>query len=357
MDSSNPSPSLAALGWDEFFQQHFAALAIPGAVPARVAAEFRDSYQVVGAQGELVARLAGRMRYQTEALRPAVGDWVALAPPGTILAVLPRKSSFTRKEAGRRTAAQVVAANVDTVFVVSGLDGGRSLSLRRLERYLTLAWNSGAAPVLVLNKADLCSEVSAYTQEVEAIAPGVPVHAVSAKEGLGLEGLRGYLQPGQTVAFLGSSGVGKSALINALLGEARQATGAVRADDHEGRHTTTRRELILLPGGGMVIDTPGMRELQLWAGEDDLAGAFTDVAALSANCRFRDCTHQGEPGCAVREAAQTGALDAARLESFHKLQGELTFLAERAELGARRQEKARWKHIAQQIKDLKKHAG
>jgi ribosome biogenesis GTPase len=268
--------------------------------------------------------------------------------------VLPRKSRFSRQMAGERSDEQIVSANIDSVFIVSGLDGGRSFNLRRLERYLTLAWNSGATPVIVLNKTDLCDDVDEYIGSVEDIAPGISIHPVSAKNRTGIEALREYLEKGKTAAFLGSSGVGKSALINALLGMQRQQTGEVRADDCMGRHTTTRRELILLPGGGVVIDTPGMREIQLWGGEEDLQGAFQDIERLARHCRFADCNHQAETGCAVRQAVKQGELDAARLDSYQKLQKELQYLASREDNNTRQYEKQRWKKVAKWAKELKK---
>jgi len=354
------SQFLDELGWDSFFQESFKTLRIHGSVPARVCSESRSSYQVYSRYGELTAKISGNMRYQTgiEIRHPAVGDWVVIKPrvdeqKGTIHAVLPRKSRFSRKVAGERTEEQVVAANIDTVFIVSGLDGGRNFNLRRIERYLTLAWNSGASPIIVLNKMDLCPDVSDYIQNVEAIAMGIPIHPVSAKERIGLDELRNYLNKGKTAAFLGSSGVGKSAIINALLGAEKQETGEVREDDRMGRHTTTRRELVLLSGGGTVIDTPGMREIQMWAGEDDLQDAFYDIALLSRKCRFRDCTHNTEPDCAIRDAISTGALDSARLESYRKLHNELNYLASREEHSSRLQEKVKWKKISQWSKELK----
>ena len=278
--NSDPLQFLRDLGWDSFFEEHFRLTKVPGAVAGRVISESKGSYRVSSQFGELTARIAGRMRYQPEARKafPAVGDWVVIKPvinenAATIHAVLPRKSRFSRKVPETRarlrrgnTEEQVVSANVDTVFVVSGLDGGRNFDLRRIERYLTVAWSSGATPVVVLSKADLCPNADPIIQEVERIAPGIAIHLVSAKEGTGLEALRGHLTRGHTAAFLGSSGVGKSALINALLGADRQETGEVREGDHKGRHTTARRELILLPSGGVMIDTPGMREIQMWAG-------------------------------------------------------------------------------------------
>jgi ribosome biogenesis GTPase len=273
-------------------------------------------------------------------------------PKAIIHAVLPRKSKFSRKVAGERTEEQIVAANVDTVFIVNGLDGGRSLNMRRIERYLTLAWDSGATPVIVLNKADLCSDIDPVIQEVETIAIGTPIHAVSARERTGLDSLNTYLSEGRTVAFLGSSGVGKSALINALLGVEKQKTGEVREDDRMGRHTTTGRELILIPGGGIVIDTPGMREIQMWAGEDNLQKSFSDIELLAGECRFSDCSHNAESGCAVKAAIERGDLDPARLDSYHKLQGELRYLAFREQHSERLYEKQRWKKIAKWQKEI-----
>ena len=353
--------SLKELGWDAFFQEQFQLIKVPGSVPGRVVSESKGSYQVNSQYGELTAKIAGKMRYQAEGQKayPAVGDWVVIKPlvsenKATIHALLPRKSKFSRKVAGERTEEQVVSANVDTVFIVSGLDGGRNFNLRRIERYLTLAWNSGATPVIILNKVDLCSDVDVFVQRVEEIAPGISIHPVSAKEKTGLEALRTYLTRGHTVAFLGSSGVGKSALINSLLGIEKQEVGEVREDDRMGRHTTTRRELILIPGGGMMIDTPGMREIQMWAGEDDLQSSFSDIEALAKRCRFNDCSHNAETGCAVREAINNGDLDPGRLESYRKLQNELIYLTSREEDSTRLYEKAKWKKISKWSKEIQK---
>jgi ribosome biogenesis GTPase len=353
--------SLTQFGWDTFFQKHFEKLKIPGSVAARVISESKGSYQVYSQYGELTARISGKMRYRAGAENqyPVVGDWVMIKPlvdeqKGIIHAVLPRKSKFSRKVAGERTEEQVVSANVDTIFIVSGLDGGRNFNLRRIERYITLARRSGATPVIVLNKVDLCPDVDVCIRNVETIATGISIHPVSAKERLGLDALRNYLTKGNTVAFLGSSGVGKSALINALLGVEKQDTAEVREDDRMGRHTTTKRELILIPGSGMVIDTPGMREIQMWAGEEDLHSTFNDVEMLAKGCRFSDCSHNVDPGCAVRAAIENGDLDPARLESYRKLQNELTYLASREEHSTRLYEKARWKKIAQWSKEIQK---
>ena len=358
--TEDPLQFLKELGWNSFFQEHFQLIKVPGSVPGRVVSESKGSYQVNSQYGELTAKIAGKMRYQAgvEQLYPAVGDWVVIKPlvneeKATIHAVLPRKSKFSRKVAGGRTEEQVVSANVDTVFIVSGLDGGRNFNLRRVERYLTLTWSSGATPVIVLNKVDLCPDVDVFIRNVETIAPGISIHPVSAKEQIGLEALRNYLIKGHTVAFLGSSGVGKSALINALLGIEKLRIGEVRDDDRMGRHTTTRRELILLPGGGIVIDTPGMREIRLWAGDEDLQGAFHDIEMIAKQCHFADCSHNAESGCAVKAAVDQGELDPARLDSYQKLQNELKYLASREEHSTRLYEKLKWKKIAKWSKELK----
>jgi ribosome biogenesis GTPase / thiamine phosphate phosphatase len=357
--NQDSSQYLLQLGWDSFFEKQFQAVKVTGSIPARVVSESKGSFQVSSEYGELTAKISGKMRYRAseENQYPAVGDWVVIKPlineqKGIIQAVLPRKSKFSRKVAGELTEEQIVSANVDTVFIVSGLDGGRNFNLRRIERYLTVAWSSGATPVIVLNKVDLCPDVNSYIRSVEDIAQGISIHPVSAKERIGLDTLSNYLTEGHTVAFLGSSGVGKSALINALLGIERQKIGDVRQGDRMGIHTTTKRELIFLPTGGMVIDTPGMREIQMWAGEENLQGSFNDIEMLAEKCRFNDCSHSVESGCAVREAIDHGNLDPARLESYRKLQEELNYLAFRKEHSTRLYEKLRWKKIAKWSKEL-----
>jgi ribosome biogenesis GTPase len=318
-----------------------------GAVPAgeaigRVAVEHREGFVLYTEAGELPATLAGRLRYDERATRPAVGDWVSYraAPDrGTITAVWPRAGVFTRKAAGQAVAPQVVAANVDVVFVVSALDG--DVNPRRLERYVALAREGGVDPVLVLSKADLCDDVNVAecAARAKSVAPGVPVHTISTVTGLGLADLDIYFEANRTVALLGSSGVGKSTLTNALLGRDAQRVADLRFNG-KGRHTTTVRELILRPGGGLLIDTPGMRELQLWGGGtgEGLGDVFAEVEEIAKSCRFRDCSHQSEPGCAVREQVAED-----RLESYHKLQRELRYLDSLQDESARAERKRREK--------------
>ena len=299
--------------------------------------------------GELAAEPAGTLRRaaQSGGLLPAVGDWVVLAEaiptsgPAIIESILPRRSAISRKVKGKAAQVQVIAANVDTVFLVSGLDG--DFNLRRIERALVAVWDTGARPVVVLTKSDLSKDVAEKVQAVEAIAAGVAVHAVSAREGVGIDALAPYRKRGSTIALLGSSGVGKSTLVNRLLGWDRQDTGGVREHDSRGRHTTTKRELIVLPEGGVLVDTPGLRELQLWEGEGGLDAVFADVTAGEGSCRFRDCSHTEEPGCAVRAAWAAGGVTPERVESYRKLQKELEHVAtlrdERAELERKRRDK------------------
>jgi ribosome biogenesis GTPase len=349
------SLTLEDLGWNDFFAAAFAPYAEQGLVPARVTAQ-KGLNQVSTGEAEHFADLAGKLRHELKGPEspghPAVGDWVALRLPtgegrAMIHAILPRRSKFSRKSAGQRTEEQVVAANVDTIFLVSGLDG--DFNPRRIERYLTAAWDSGAQPVVVLNKLDRCPDPEACLLETEAIALGVPVHRVSALTGENCEELAAYLVPGRTVGFLGSSGVGKSTLINRLLGRDVQRTGEVREGDDRGRHTTTHRELFRAPGGGLLIDTPGLREIQLWEGDQGIESAFPEIEELAERCRFGDCRHQGEPGCAVEAAAASGELPAERLESYRKLQRELRQIHIRQDEMARLQEKKRNKvlHKAQ----------
>ena len=325
--------SLTELGWNPFFARHFDGLKSDKLEPARVFRE--EPGLLVRTESATVSAIpTGNLRKRLSEGNGSlvVGDWVAVerGAEGTdhrIHHILPRVSVFKRKRAGGVTRHQDVAANIDIVFLVSGLDG--DFNLRRIERYVTQAWNSGAKPVLLLNKADICDDVDGRILAAESAAPGVDVHAVSAQDQPGLESIRAYIEPGVTVAFLGSSGVGKSTLANRLIGIDLIRTQSVREDDSRGRHTTTRREMLELPGGGLLIDTPGMRELQLWSSHDDLDQTFSDISELAVQCRFRDCTHTSEPGCAVLEALEDGSLDEARYRSHQKLEKELAYLERR----------------------------
>ncbi|MEM9487159.1 MAG: ribosome small subunit-dependent GTPase A [Cyanobacteria bacterium P01_F01_bin.116] len=341
---------LASLGWSDTFAHSFAAYADQGYCVGRVAVVYRSQYRLFTEQGELTATLTGKFRHQTQAPEefPTVGDWVVMQTPSDvnqaiIEAVLPRKSQFSRQAAGNPTAAQVVAANIDTLFLVSGLD--HDFNLRRIERYLVMAWESGANPVILLNKADLCEDLEHKQMAVEEIAFGVPIITLSALEKTNLEALAAYLEPRQTIALLGSSGVGKSTLTNQLMGSDVQTTQTVRTDDSRGRHTTTSRTMLRLPSGALLIDTPGMRELQLWLAEDSLDETFTDIETLAQHCRFRNCQHQSEPGCAVQAALATGELLEKRLSSYQKLQKEQTYLDRRQDQQANHNTKTRWKTI------------
>jgi ribosome biogenesis GTPase / thiamine phosphate phosphatase len=326
---------LTALGWSPGRQEEFEPHAAGGLAPARVAAQHRGAYVVYAEAGERPAEVAGRFRHEaaTASDFPAVGDWVAVedapdAGAATIHAVLDRATAFSRKAAGEEAVEQVVAANVDVVFLVSAF--GDDLNVRRIERYLASGWESGATPIIVLNKSDLSVDLAADLAEVEAVAFGVPVHVVSCLAGDGLDELKAYLSGNRTVALLGSSGVGKSSLLNRLVGWERQDVRGIRADGR-GRHTTTFRELVPLPDGGLVLDTPGMRELALWDAAGGVEDAFTDVADLAAACRFADCAHESEPGCAVQAALADGSLAGERLESYRKLQRELDHLELKAD--------------------------
>jgi len=340
------------LGWDDRWSALWQSAGPDGTSPARVTAVHREMYVIATTEGEGTAELAGRFRHQARgpADLPAVGDWVAVRMPdgdgrAVVQAVLPRRSRIARKVAGANTTEQVVAANVDVVAIVAGLD--HDYNPRRLERTLVLVWDGGAQPLVVLNKADLRApaERDALVAETAAVAPGVAVIALSAATGEGVEALDASLRPGRTIALIGSSGAGKSTLVNRLLGSERQRTAAVRDGDSRGRHTTTHRELIPLPGGALLVDTPGLRELQLWAAPEAVEGTFADVEALAASCRFGNCRHEEEPGCAVLAAVAAGTLPAERLTSFHNLQRELRHLALRQDALGRLEEKQRWRAI------------
>lgn len=355
-------PSLQDLGWKDAFATAFHAHAAPGVVPGRVALEHNHVYRVMTEAGEYLAEATGRLKHFAEGRHelPAVGDWVALRLDSAgghsqITAILPRVSKFSRKRAGEWTEEQVVAANIDTVFLVSGLDG--DFNPRRIERYLLLARSSDARPVVILNKADLADDVAEAVALIGELAPDVPVLAISAADGAGFDALQAYLGAGQTVALLGSSGVGKSSIVNRLVGEAVLPTRSVRESDSRGRHASVHRQLIPLPVGGMVIDTPGMRELQLWGVDEGMPGAFEDVEGLAASCRFRDCQHRQEPGCGVKAAVEAGTLDSARYENFIKLQDERESMAKRQDERALLEQKRTSKIIGKALKSMQKTRG
>lgn len=346
---------LATLGWGPFFQEHWDREDRRKSVPARVIEEQKKTFRVAAETGVMLAVIAGTLRHNAaeRADLPAVGDWVSVqvrAGDGraTINQVLPRRTKFSRKVAGEETSEQIVAANIDTVFLVSSLNA--DLNLRRIERYVATVWESGARPVILLNKADLVENPYEVVEDVAAVAAGVPIHVISAHDASGINELKPYLQMGQTIALLGSSGVGKSTLTNLLLGADVQAVRAIREVDDRGRHTTSFRKLFVLPQGGVLIDTPGMRELQLWDVDTGLGQAFADIAAIAESCRFRNCKHESEPDCAVRRAMEAGELDADRFESYLELRREAAHLTRKQDIAARTTEHRRVKTISKAMK-------
>ena len=348
---------LESIGADASVYRAFEPWAAQQLTLARVASAQRDHYRLFTEEAEVDAEPSGALWYRsTGAAMPVTGDWVAAriinASEAIVEAVLPRRTLFARRAAGRREQQQPIAANIDLVFLVSGLDG--DYNPRRIERYRALAAESGSRAVIVLNKCDLCADLAARLEETRAIAGGTPVVTASTFADDGLEELRGHLAPGRTVALLGSSGVGKSSIANRLLGEERLRTNAVREHDSRGRHTTTHRELIPLPGAGALIDTPGMRELQLWAGQESVNSVFDDIVGFAVACRYRDCSHTTESGCAVRQALEDGSLDAARLASYRKLQGEARHHEVLTNPLAALEQKRKWKIIHKAARAYKK---
>jgi ribosome biogenesis GTPase len=357
------------LGWDDTFEGHFEPFREQGLLPARIAIVQKQTYCIYSEHGDGMAKLSGKFRYQAHdnVDYPAIGDWVAIRPgkPRAIIqTLLPRKNSLTRRSmsaGGTRfdvvdgqsilvsgaTQEQVIAANIDTMFIVMGLD--TDFNLQRIERFLTFLHNREIQPVIVLNKADLCSDIDDHRQKVLSMTENIPIHVVSALEHQGLDALHAYLAPGKTVAFLGSSGVGKSTIINCLLGQERQKTGAVNEMTGRGRHVTTHRELIMLPNGAMLIDNPGIRALKLWAEEEDVRNIFHDIEALFEQCRFKNCSHTSEPGCAVQEALENGTLDPHRYKNYRKQTREVRHLAKRKQ--AKRQYELKQKREKLKEKD------
>jgi ribosome biogenesis GTPase / thiamine phosphate phosphatase len=343
---------LTTIGATDAVFEAFQPYEARGLLLGRVSVVHSDRYRLYTARGEMHAEAIGALLYRTERPDwPAVGDWVAVeavAPDeaplqAMIHAVLPRRTMFSRRAAGDREQEQVIAANIDLALIVCGLD--QDFSVRRIERYLTLAHASGVEAAIVLNKSDVCADLGARLDEAGRVAAGAPVVAITARAAEGIEPVRRLVGPGVTIALLGSSGVGKSTLVNQLLGVERQLVREVRESDSRGRHTTTYRELLPLPQGGALIDTPGMRELQLWADQDSLDSAFAEIAALAAECRFRDCSHVVEEGCAVQAAIEAGDLDASRWESYRKLRGEIAWHARQTDVQAAQAQKKKWKAI------------
>jgi ribosome biogenesis GTPase / thiamine phosphate phosphatase len=337
-------------GWNSYFEAFWRGSDGESAVPARVVRQQRKFWRVAGDFGECWAEASGKVRLAANegADWPAVGDWVAVEVHGretaaVIQRVLPRRSKFVRKSPGKKMEEQVIAANVDVALLVSALDG--DFNPRRVERYLAQCWESGARPVVVLNKADACEEARGKAAEMARVAMGTAVCVVSARTGEGFAELKELLKPGHTLALLGSSGVGKSTIVNRLLGQAVQEVQPVRESDSRGRHTTTTRELFVLPGGALLMDTPGLREMQLWDAEHGVAQTFADIDALAEKCRFNDCRHEGEPGCAVGAALDAGTLDRGRVESRRKLLREQEFLRRKMDPQARQEQKEQWKRI------------
>ncbi|MBD8034047.1 MULTISPECIES: ribosome small subunit-dependent GTPase A [Solibacillus] len=352
--------NLSQLGFTQYFETQLQSVPFDQTtrLVGRIILEHKHSYRVLTEQGEFLATVSGNFAYHAFSRKdyPAVGDFVIIEQmPGEERAIIhhlfDRKSKFTRKMAGLEVDEQIVATNVDYILLVMSMNA--DFNVRRLERYLVAAWDSGATPLIVLTKADLCEDENAHIEEVQSVAFGVDVLTVSAVTGEGITALKEFLTEGKTAALLGSSGAGKSTLTNALLNTDQMKVSHIREDDAKGRHTTTHRELVVLPSGACLIDTPGMRELQLWDQGDSLSTSFSDIDQLADNCRFRDCKHKNEPGCAVLKAVKVGELELARLTSFFKLQRELAYIEKKANTDAQLAEKRKWKQVSKSIKKMK----
>jgi ribosome biogenesis GTPase len=355
-------PSLSSLGWDEAREAELQALEVPGLVPGRVSLEHNHVYRVMTGTGEVLAEAAGRIKHLASGRRelPTVGDWVALGQGAegqrsTIRAILKRETWFSRKASGRSTEEQVIAANIDVVFLVFALD--KPVNPRAIERYLAVASRSGARSVVVLNKCELAGDAAAAVAEAASVAGGAPVHAVSTRAEPGVAPLEAYLVPGRTVALLGPSGVGKSSIVNRFVGADVLDTGEVREWDHRGRHTSVHRQLVVRAAGGLIVDTPGMRELQLWDTDEGVGDAFGDVDDLAAGCKFRDCDHDREPGCAVKAAVASGGLPTERYESYLKLRHEQTATLKLRDARALLDEKRRTKILHRAARAMQKSRG
>lgn len=353
----NKKYDIKNFGFNDFFEAYFAEYDPKKLHAARVAVEHRNYYELYSAFGELSAEKSGKLFYTAEDtnLLPAVGDWVVIEhlenePKAFIKAVLPRKTKFSRKKAGSTTEEQIVAANVDTVFIMSSLN--QDLNMRRIDRYMALAWDNEIKPVLILSKADLCSDIFARLAEVQERFPGTDVHIVSAVQKAGIDELQQHFEGNKTIAVIGSSGVGKSTLINSILNWDKMEVSEIGLYKDKGRHTTTHRELAVVPGGGLIIDTPGMREIQMWEGSEGLSELFGDIEQLALECKFSDCKHESEPGCAVKAAQKKGTLDPGRLKSFKKLLNEVSYFERKQDKKAQLEEKKKWKKISQLGKQI-----
>lgn len=359
LNSNNNPNSLSRLGWTDYFQNYLDSQDKTPSLPARVVGVHKNSFLIHTGDEEKRVTAAGRLSHKKDLLFPVIGDWV-MVKDNVISTVIPRKNALSRGAAGAHekkgtpsTSAQTIAANLDHVFIVTGTD--RDFNLRRIERYLTLIYNCGLNPVIVLTKSDLHTDPDSFVQAVEPVAFGVPVHLTSDKDPQSLADLETYISKGKTIAMIGSSGAGKSTLLNRLYGTAVQTTHQVSEKLGKGTHTTTARSLIVMPQGGMIIDNPGIREVGLWGDPDGIEGAFPEIEALAMDCRFNDCSHVHEPGCQVRTAIETGELKQERLDNFLKMKREMAYVADRAEKSADRIEKERWKGIAKKIKTINKH--
>lgn len=349
---------LKKIGFNAFFQKHFEECLFENFSIGRICAEYKENYKLFSELGELNAIIAGKFRNNCERREdfPAIGDWVLFnyiknGNKAVIQEILPRKSKFSRKVAGKETQEQIIASNVDFTFIVCALN--YDFNLRRIERYLSLVWQSGAIPVIILTKSDLCNNVEEAITEVKNVALGVDIHAISNFSPEGIEVLQKYFSDNKTIVLLGSSGVGKSSLINNLAKEEIMNVNVLRKNIEKGRHTTTHKQMIILPNGGLIIDTPGIRELQLWDAEDGINKAFSDIEELSKSCKFSNCTHTNEPDCAVQKAIFNGFLEENRLGNFLKIQKEHKYLTSRHTQSAAKIEKDKWKSIHKRIKNLK----
>lgn len=348
---------LKDLGWNDFFENHSENYQDNNFLVGRICSEYRNSYKVFSKIGELTANISGKFRNICKNLQdyPAIGDWVIFdlienENKAIIQSILPRKSKFSRKVAGNNTQEQIVAANIDTAFIVCALN--YDFNLRRIERYLSLVWQSGANPIIILTKIDLCDDLANKLAQINSIAFGVDIHLINNITNDGIKDLHTYCKQGNTIVLLGSSGVGKTSLINNLLGENKLLIQKLRKKIDKGKHTTTHRQMFFLAQGGLIIDTPGMRELQLWNAQEGVSSYFDDIETIAKGCRFKNCKHQNEPDCAVKKALENGNLDIKRLENYAKIQKELAYLSRKQNQYEAQLDKEKWKKISKQIKKL-----